>query len=47
MTTSVHVWSHLAQFFLVWEMVQTKVVEEIKTNILGSITFFLIMPFMR
>jgi hypothetical protein len=32
--------SYLAQFFLEWEMFQTKVVEEIKTRILCSITFF-------
>ena len=36
----VHVWSYIAQFFLVWEMVQTKVVKEIKTRILCSVTLF-------
>ena len=30
-------WSYLAQFFLVWEMLQTKHAEEIKTRILRSI----------
>ena len=32
--------SHLAQFFLEWEMFQIKVVEQIKTYVLRSITFF-------
>ena len=34
MKTDIHFWSHPAQFFLEWEMFQTKVVEEIKTHIL-------------
>ena len=33
MKTDVHSWSHLAQFFLEWEMFQTKV-EKIKTHFL-------------
>jgi hypothetical protein len=33
-------WWYLAQFFLEWEMFQTKCVEKLKTLILGSITFF-------
>ena len=40
--TNRHFWSYLTQFFLEWKMFQTKVVEKIKTNILRSITFFLI-----
>jgi hypothetical protein len=40
MKTNIHVWSHLAQFFLEWEMFRTKVVEEIKTHILCPLTFF-------
>jgi hypothetical protein len=32
-------WSHLAQFFLEWEMFQTKVVQKIKTHILCSVNF--------
>ena len=36
----VHLWQYLAQFFLEWEMLQTKVVQKIKTHILCSITFF-------
>ena len=36
-----HIWSYLAQFFLEWEMFQTKVVEKIKTHILCSVAFFL------
>ena len=33
-------WSYLAQFFLEWEMFQTKVVQKIKIHILCSVTFF-------
>jgi hypothetical protein len=40
MKTTRHFWSYLAQFFLEWEMLQTKVVEEIKTHFLCSVTFF-------
>jgi hypothetical protein len=40
MKTCVHLWWYLAEFFLEWEMFQTKVVEKIKTHILYSITFF-------
>ena len=49
MKTNTHFWSYLAQFFLEWEMFQTKVVEKIKTHILCSINFFLpkIVPFKR
>jgi hypothetical protein len=36
----VRLWQYLADFFLEWEMFQTKVVEKIKTHILCSITFF-------
>ena len=39
MKTNIHFLSYLAQFFLEWEMLQTKVVEKIKTHILCSITF--------
>ena len=39
MKTNKHFWSHLAHFFLEWEMFQTKVVEKIKTHILCSVTF--------
>jgi hypothetical protein len=38
MKTTVHLWEYLAQFFLEWEMFQTKVVEKIKTHISCSIT---------
>jgi hypothetical protein len=41
MKTDIRLWSHLAQFFLEWEMFQTKFVEKIKTHILCSATFFL------
>jgi len=36
MKTDIHFWSHLAQFFLEWEMFQTKVVEKIKTYFVFS-----------
>ena len=39
MKTDVHFASYLAQFFLEWEMFQTKVVEKIKTRILCSVIF--------
>jgi len=32
MKTNIHLWSYLAHFFLEWEMLQTKVVEEIKND---------------
>ena len=40
MKTNLHLWSYLSQFFVEWEMFQTKVLEKIKTHILCSITFF-------
>ena len=40
MKTKVNFLSYLAQFFLEWEMFQTKVVEKIKTFICFSITYF-------
>jgi hypothetical protein len=40
MNTYVHLWHYLAEFFLDWEMFRTKVVENIKIRILGSIHFF-------
>jgi hypothetical protein len=39
MKTCIHFRSHLAQFFLEWEMFRTKVVEKIKARILYSVTF--------
>jgi hypothetical protein len=30
MTTNAHLWPYLAQFFLEWEMCQTKIVEKSK-----------------
>jgi len=38
--TNVHFWSYLTQFFLEWEMFQTKAVDKIKIHILFSVTFF-------
>ena len=40
MKTNIGFWSFLAQFFLEWDMFQTKVVEKIKTRILCLTTFF-------
>jgi hypothetical protein len=40
MQTNIHFLSHLVQFFLEWEMFQTKIVQKIKTRIYCSITFF-------
>jgi hypothetical protein len=40
MKTYVRLWNYIAEFFLEWEMCQTKVVEKIKTHILCSIIFF-------
>ena len=40
MKTDMRFWSNLAQFFLEWEMFQTKVLEEIKTHVLYGVTFF-------
>jgi hypothetical protein len=40
MKTNIHFWSYLAQFFLEWEMFQTKVVEKIKRHTLGPTIFF-------
>ena len=34
MKASVHLWQYLTEFLLDWEMIQTKVVEKIKTHIL-------------
>jgi len=40
MKTNTHFLSYLAQFFLEWEMFQTKIVEDVRTHILCSVTFF-------
>ena len=37
---TVHLWQQLAEFFLEWEMFQTKVVQKIETHILCSINLF-------
>jgi hypothetical protein len=36
----VRFWYCLAEFFLEWEMFQTKIVEKIRTHVLCSVTFF-------
>jgi hypothetical protein len=38
--TTIYFWSFIAQLLLDWKIFQTKVVEEIKTHILFSVTFF-------
>ena len=47
--TNIHLWRFLAHFSVEWEMFQTKVVEQIKTHILCTITFLFltIFRFMR
>ena len=40
MKTFAHLWQYLGEFFLNWEMFQTKFVEKIKTHILCSVAFF-------
>jgi hypothetical protein len=40
MKTDLRIWSYLAQFFLEWDIFRTKVVEQIITNTLCSVTFF-------
>jgi len=40
MKTDIHFLSYLAQFFVEWEMLKTKVVQKVKTHILCSVTFF-------
>jgi hypothetical protein len=37
MKINIHFWSHLAQFFLQWEMFQIEVAEKIKTHMLCSV----------
>ena len=39
MKTYVHLWQHLAELFLEWEILQTKVVEKNKTHIPRLVTF--------
>ena len=38
--TDARFWTYVAQFFLKWEMCQTKFLEEIKTHILCSVNDF-------
>ena len=47
MKTCVHIW-YLTEFFLEWEMFQSKAVEKSKAHILCSVAFSpKIVPFMR
>jgi hypothetical protein len=41
LNTIIYFWSYLANFFLEWEMFQTKVVQKIKTHFVFSNFFFL------
>ena len=45
MENYVHLWYYLAEFFLEWDMFQTKVVEKMERHILFSITSFFISFF--
>jgi hypothetical protein len=47
MKTSIHFWSYLAQFFLEWEMFETKVVKKIKTRFIFSNFISETVQFMR
>jgi hypothetical protein len=48
MKTGIRFWSYLAHFFSEWEIFQAEVVDNLKTHILCSISFFSkIVPFMR
>ena len=40
MNTNIYFWSHFSLLFLEWKIFQAKVVEEIKTHILCSMTCF-------
>jgi len=40
MNNNKRLWSYLDHFFLEWEIFQTNLVEQIKTHILCSVTFF-------
>jgi len=42
-----YVYLYLAQFFLDWEIFQTKIVQKIESHIMYSVTFSEIVPFMR
>jgi hypothetical protein len=47
MKTNIYSWSYLAQFFLEWNIFQTKCVDKIETRTLFSITFFKTRDFIR
>ena len=40
MTTYLHLWYYLDEFFLEWEMFRTKVVGKIKTHVMFNNFFF-------
>ena len=47
MKTNTNFLSYLAHFFLEWEMIQTKFMEDIKIHILCSVNDLKIVPFLR
>ena len=47
MKVNMHFWSHIAQFFLEWEMFQTKVVYKSKHTFYIQWRVFEFVPFMR
>jgi len=48
MKTNIHFLSYLAQFFLKWDMIHTKLVEKIRnTHFTFHISFSEIVPFIR
>ena len=38
---SLYLWQYLVEFLLEWELLQMKILENIETHILYSVTFFL------
>ena len=40
MKTDIRLWQYLAEFFLEWEIFQTKFVQKIKTHFIFSVTLF-------
>jgi len=46
MKTNIHFCSYLAQFFWEWKVFQSNVVENIKTRVTCSVTFFPVILFL-
>jgi hypothetical protein len=47
MKTYVHLWQYVFEFFLEYEMFQTKVAEKIKTHFVFNNFLTKVVPFMR